>query len=307
VTTTFNDLVNEVTLNLAGFTLQQDRTTYLKNAVTTTTSSSASPTILTLGSTESVGKGIVEIDEELMWVDSYDRVANTATVAPYGRGYMGSTAATHTADTKVVISPTFPRMVIKKAINDTIRAMGSQLYGIGSTTFTYTLPQTTYALNNLNMRSILNVQWQTVGPTKQWAYVRHWDWDSKADETEWGSGAQTITLGDYITPGRTVKITYGKDPSVLTNANDDYTTVTGFEASSKDVLVYGACWRLLSFLDPARASMVSPQADETDSKRPYGASQSAVKQLYTLYQQRLQEEVLEQQRHYPIRVHYARR
>jgi hypothetical protein len=250
---------------------------------------------------------MLEIDDELMWVDSYDRVANTATISPYGRGYMGTTAATHAADSKVVISPTFPRSVIKRAINDTIRAMGSQLYGIHSTTFTYVLPQTTYAFNDLNIRSILNLQWQTVGPTKQWAYIRHWDWDSKADTDVWGSGAQTVTIGDYITPGRTVKVTYGKDPDVLVNSTDDYATTTGFEESSKDVVVYGTCYRLLSFLDPARATMVSPQADETDSKRPYGASQSAVKQIYALYQQRLQEEVLEQQRHYPIRVHYARR
>ncbi len=36
-------------------------------------------------STDSVGKGIIEVGEELMWVDSFDRVANTATIAPYGR------------------------------------------------------------------------------------------------------------------------------------------------------------------------------------------------------------------------------
>ena len=300
---TLAQLVDEVRSNLAGYTLRQDRITYLTNQGGINTSDLT----VNIGNSENLAKGIIEIDEELMWIDSYDRVANTATVSPYGRGYMGSTAATHALDTKVVVSPTFPRMVIKKAINDTIRAMGSQLYGIGSTTFTYTLPQTTYAFNSLNMRNILNVQWQTVGPTKQWAYVRHWDWDSKADTTEWGADAQTITIGDYITPGRTVKVTYGKDPEILVNSTDDYVTVTGFENSSKDIVVYGACWRLLSFLDPARASMVSPQADETDSKRPYGASQTAVKQLYSLYQQRLQEEVLEQQRHYPIRVHYARR
>jgi hypothetical protein len=53
--------------------------------------------------------------------------------------------------------------------------------------------------------------------------------------------------------------------------------------------------------------MVSPQADETDSKRPYGASQSATKQLYALYIQRLQEETKAQQQNYSTRVHYSRR
>jgi hypothetical protein len=43
---------------------------------------------------------------------------------------------------------------------------------------------------------------------------------------------------------------------------------------AKDVVVLGASYRLLTYLDPARAAQVSPQADETDSKRPYGASQN---------------------------------
>ena len=125
--TTLNNMIDEVSMNLSGYTLTQDRSTYLKTAVTTTTSSSASPTSLSLGSTDNVGKGIVEIDEELLWIDTYDRVGNTATVAPYGRGYLGTTAATHSADAKVTISPTFPRFTIKRAINDTINALGSSI------------------------------------------------------------------------------------------------------------------------------------------------------------------------------------
>ena len=72
-------------------------------------------------------------------------------------------------------------------------------------------------------------------------------------------------------------------------------------------MILGAAYRLLSFLDPARAAQVSPQADETDAKRPFGASQNATKQLYALYSQRLNEETKSQQANYPIRVHYSRR
>ena len=101
MTITLTQMIDEVLINLSGYTYQQDRSTYLKTAVSTLTSPSTAPTILSLGDTSNVGKGILEIDEELMWVDSFDRVSNTATVAPYGRGYLGTTAATHTADTKV--------------------------------------------------------------------------------------------------------------------------------------------------------------------------------------------------------------
>ena len=306
MTTTLTDLINEVQINLAGYTYQQDRATHLSSAVTTTTSSSTSPTILSLGSTENLGKGVVEIDEELLWIDSFDRVANTATVSPYGRGYLGTTAATHTLDTKVTISPTFPRYVVKKAINDTINAAGSTIYAAKVTTFTFNAAQTTYDFDGLNIQNILTIMWQSVGPSQEWLPVRRWSWDSKADATAFGATSQTVTIGDYITPGRTVKVVYSTDPTPFTTNAQDFSTQTGLPESCKDVIVLGASYRLLTYLDPARAGQVSPQADETDAKRPYGASQTATKQLYALYTQRLNEETQRQQTLYPIRVHYSR-
>jgi hypothetical protein len=300
-------MIDEVVLNLSGYTFQQDRATYLRTAVTTTTSSSASPLILSLGSTENVGKGILEIDEELMWVDSFDRIANTATIAPYGRGYLGSTAATHSADSKVTISPTFPRNVVKRAINDTIRSLGANIFAVKSTSFTFNAAQSTYAFNDLNIKTILTVAWESIGPSKEWIPIRKWDFDSTADATAFGSNAQTITLGQAPIPGRSVRIVYATDPVEFTTNSQDYATQTGLPESTRDVVILGTAYRLLSFLDPARAAQVSPQADETDSKRPYGASQSATKQLYALYSQRLQEETKSHQKNYPPRVHFSRR
>lgn len=300
-------MIDEVVVNLAGYTFQQDRATYLKTAVTTTTSSSASPLILSLGSTDNVGKGVVEIDEELLYVDSYDRIANTATIAPFGRGYLGTTAATHIADSKVTISPTFPRAMIKRSINDTIRSLGASIFAVKSTTFTFNAAQNTYAFNNLNIKNILKMSWQDVGPTQEWVPIRKWDFDSIADSTAFGSGAQSVTIGSYPMPGRTVQVIYATDPVEFTSNSQDYATQTGLPESTRDVVILGAAYRLLSFLDPARAAQTSPQADETDAKRPYGASQSATKQLYALYSQRLQEETKAHQKNYPPRVHFSRR
>ena len=311
MTTTLSNLIDEVLINLAGYTYQQDRTTYLGTSVTTTVSSSASPTVLNLGSTENVGKGIIEIDEELLWIDSFDRVSNTATVAPYGRGYLGTTAATHTADSKVTISPTFPRYVVKRAINDTIRAMGASIYSVRSTEFTFHAPQTTYAFANLDMKNILTVMWKSIGPSKEWIPVRRWSWDSYANPEAFGyttgtDTVQTITIGEFITSGRTVKIIYATNPEPFSTNAQDFATQTGLPESCKDVIILGTSYRLLTYLDPARAGQVSPQADETDSKRPYGSSQNASRQLLGLYTQRLQEEVQRQQQQYPIRLHYSR-
>ena len=309
--TTLNEMIDEVLVNLSGYTYQQDRSTYLTAAVTTLTSPSSSPTILSLGSTDSVGKGIIEVDEELMWVTSFDRIANTATIAPYGRGYLGTTAATHAVDTKVTISPIFPRYVVKRAINDTIRAMGTQLLIIGQTTFTYNPSVTTYELtdssgNPLNIENILTMSWQDIGPSQEWIPVRRWTWDPKADITTWGSDSQTVTIGDYITAGRTVKVNYVKQPNAMSSTSDVFTTTTGYSETARDVVILGAAYRLLTYLDPARASQISPQADEIDAKRAFGSANSAARQIFALYQQRLKEEIQAFQGQYPTRVHYSR-
>jgi hypothetical protein len=312
--TTLTDMINEVSMNLSGYTLTQDRSTYIKTAVTAVASSSASPTTLSLGSTDNVGKGIVEIDEELLWIDTYDRVGNTATVAPYGRAYLGTTLAAHAVDAKVTISPTFPRFSIKRAINDTINAVGSSIFAASTTTITsnaavaaFRLPTTVTldtTADSLKIRNILAVAYQSIGASKEWIPIRTWRFDSNANTTAFTSG-QTISIYDVVPSGRTIQIVYAKDPEVFTTNAQEFPTQTGLPESCKDVVILGATYRLLSNLDPARAGMVSPQADEVDNKRPYGSSQSLTKQVYALYSQRLAEEVRSQQDKYPIRVHYS--
>ncbi len=72
------------------------------------------------------------------------------------------------------------------------------------------------------------------------------------------------------------------------------------------MVVLGTIYRLLTFLDPARSSQTSPQADEIDSKRPFGSIGGVMRQIYGLYTQRLNEEAKAQLQKYPPRVHYVR-
>ena len=89
MTTTYAELINEITLNLSGYTMRQERMTHLTEDMTST------GLTMKLRDVANIGKGIVEIGEELIWIDTYDRNSNTATIAPYGRGYQGTTASPH--------------------------------------------------------------------------------------------------------------------------------------------------------------------------------------------------------------------
>jgi hypothetical protein len=92
----------------------------------------------------------------------------------------------------------------------------------------------------------------------------------------------------------------------MSNTSDDFTDTTGYSETARDVVILGAAYRLLTYLDPARASQISPQADEIDAKRAFGSANSAARQIYALYQQRLKEEISAFQGQFPTRVHYSR-
>ena len=298
MTSTLANLVDEVLLNLNGYTMRQDRTTHL------TADINSSALVLNLGSVTNIGKGVVEIDDELIWIDTYDRVSSSATAAPYGRGYQGSSADGHTINTKVTISPTFPRISIKRAINDTIRAVFPQLYGVDRTTFSLTATQSTYSLPAA-VDTVLGVSWDTPGPTGEWMPVKQWRHDPMANATAYVSG-QTISVYDRITPGRTVQVTYSKEPTVLSNSNDVFETVTGLPSSAKDVIVYGASYRLASFIDPGRLTFTSAEADQADTKIQFGSGSNAARFMLALYQQRLTEEAGKLRDQFPVRIHYTR-
>ena len=298
MTTTFQNLIDDVALDLSGFTYRQDRVTYLTQAAT------SGDLLLYVGSTDNIGKGIIEIDDEMLWVEEYDRQANTVTIAPFGRGYNATVPAAHDANAKVIITPTFPQVAIKRAINDTINSVYPKVFAVGSTPVSFLASRTTYPVP-ADAIQILSMAWQSVGPTKEWLPIRQWRWDPIAYTPSFDTG-RTVSIYDNVLPGRTINIVYAHLPTPMTDVTDDFETTTGLPVSMRDVIIYGAAWRLSSYIDPARISLTSASADEFDSKRPYGTGTNITKGLQSIYLQRLEEESLKQKLQYPTRVHYSR-
>lgn len=296
---TLGELINEVKSNLQGYVLRQDRITYLTSGI------NATATAIAVGSSSNLAKGLIEIDDELIWVDNFDKTSATMNAAPgFGRGYQNTTAASHSTNAMVTLAPTFPRQMIKKAINNTIQSLYPNLWGVGSTTFTFNASQTTYALP-ADAETVLYASWQTTGSSLEWLPVNRWRSDGLANTTAFPTG-NTINIYENIQPGRTVQVWYSKEATTLSNSSDDFVTVTGLPASSYDVIVYGACYRLLSFVDVGRINLSSAEADTMDSKIPASAGSANARYLLALYQQRLNEEALKLSDKYPIRVHFSR-
>ena len=298
---TLGEMIDEVKANLQGYALRQDRVTYITNSNGIT----SSDTSITIGSASNLAKGIIEIDEELLWIDTFSAATNTLNVAPgFGRGYQGTSPAPHGQYAQVTLSPTFPRVNIKKAINDTINSFYPKLWAVSFTTFTFNASQTTYALPD-DAESILYMSWQTTGSSQEWLPINRWRADQMANSATFNTNV-TVSIYENIQPGRTVQVWYTTEANTLDSNSDDYADVTGLPASSADVTILGASYKLLSFLDAGRINLSSAEADLNDTKNPYNSGASASRYIFALYQQRLQEEALKLQDRYPIRIHYTK-
>jgi hypothetical protein len=293
---TFVNLIDETNLALTGYTNRQDQATFLTAPIgsTDTTFTVADGAVLT--------RGLVEIDDELIWVDSFDRTTNTATIPGYGRGFRDTTATTHSAGTRVTISPSFPRSVIRRNLNLAIDGVYPDLFGTFYTTFTWQAAVTTYVLPQEAV-DILGCAWQTIGPSKEWLPVRHYRIDRMANPTTWNSG-KTISIREGIIPGRTVMVTYTKKPSTLTYDTDDF-TMTGLSESAREVIILGAAYRTAMYLDMGRVPAATAEADAQQGNDPIGSAANIGRMLQQMYNQRLLVEVRRLQVQYPPRTHYT--
>ena len=296
---TLSDMIDEVRSSLAGYTLRQDRITYLNSAISST------DTAMVIGSSSNLAKGIIEIDDELIWIDSFDKANNVMNVIPgFGRGYQGTTASPHSQYAPVTLSPTFPRNSIKKAINDTINSFYPKLWIINSYTFTFNASQVTYALPD-DVEGVLFISWQTTGSSQEWLPVNRWRLDGMANAATFNTN-NTLNIYENVQPGRTIQVWYTATPNTLDANTDDFADVSGLPESCKDVVVLGASYKLLSYLDAGRINLSSAEADLNDTKLPSSAGAAASRYIFALYQQRLNEEALKLADKYPIRIHYTR-
>ena len=296
---TLNEMIDEVRSSLAGYTLRQDRITYLTAAVNTT------DLALSIGSSANLAKGIIEVDDELIWVDNFNQSTSVLNAAPgFGRGYQGTSPAPHSQYAQITLAPTFPRLMIKKAINDVINSLYPKLWAVSSTTFTFNASQTTYALPD-DAESILYMSWQTTGSSLEWLPINRWRADPMANVATFNT-QNTVNIYENIQPGRTVQVWYTTEPTTLDSNTDDYADVTGLPGSSAEVAILGASYKLLSYLDAGRINLSSAEADLNDTKISSSAGVASSRYIYALYNQRLNEEALKLQDKYPIRIHYTK-
>jgi len=277
--TTLRRLVDETLLALNGYGLVQPRATFIE--VETSTSDQT----WRVANADSIQQGIAEIEDELVFIESVDTDARTVTISPDGRGYYGTTAAVHAANTRLTVAPVWPRLQVQRALNEAIVNTHPVLFGIATETFTANPVVNTYELP-ADAESVLSVTADTIGPTNEQQHVRRYRFNSVAS-SEFTTG-NTLTIQESVFPGVTITVTYTKAPSEIDL--DDEFTVSGLRETAKGAVKYAACSHLLAYMDPSRLQVNAAEADEFDDRNRVGTAQQIANNLYARYEIELERE-----------------
>lgn len=291
--TTFGDLVTQAWSLLHSYTGIHEQATWLTAACTDVA------TTLSVNNIEMISMGVAEIGEELVYVAAVDDTAGV-TLAPFGRGYQGTTAVAHGVNDLVLFDPSFPKVEIKRALNQVVSALYPTLYQVKEHTFTFTGLVATYELP-VDAEAVLQVRWEATGPSGNWPALRSWYFEPNS---EMATG-RAITLTDLPEIGRTVKVIY-QAPLGQFAADTDTVESVGLPESTVDLLLYGAASRLIRFLGPARIQLGS--VENISRGQLVSASDPGVmaNQMLAIYDRRLAEERKRLLEMYPADVHYSR-
>lgn len=291
-------MVQQVKQQLLGFSRNQEQIAWLSAGMT------PSDTTFTvdLDVIAQMSRGLVEIGNELILVNNYDRTTGIVNVAAgvNGRGAEATTAATHSTNDIITMDPDFPKQRIIEAINYTINAVYPDLFVMAEYEFPKLAARYEYEMPAAS-EDVLRVTVDTIGPSRVWFPSQSWRYNPQAstDPIDGSSTGKSLQVYDFIVPGRTIRVVYMKKPSTLSSGTDDYEGVSGLPARTEDLIIYGACARMLGGSEAARLQQKSVEATERAPLVPTGSSTNAANYYWGLYYRRLSEEQDRMQQLFP--------
>jgi hypothetical protein len=297
---TLNQLTEQTIAEINSYVKNQESVTIITSAI------SSSAVTISVDDVTSLSKGIVEIDDELLYAKKAIAASGTIQILgtegnPVGRGWRGTTATSHPSGSVVRNNPIFPRTQVKRAILETIKGMNFPC--IANETFTFNGSDYSYIMPD-SLVDITGISWDVPDSTGVWQIIKGWRLDTNYYDPTTATTKQALVLKESPMPGRDVRVQYTKYPSTITDNQE--LTVSGLPSSCEDVVRLGAMYRLLSTVDPGKVSAVSVSADALDQPVQAGASTTAAKYIFQLYTVRLSEEIAKQQANFLNTIQYTR-
>ena len=243
----------------------------------------------------------IGIDQELLFVESFNATTNVATVVP---GYAGTTPASHTAGTLVYVDPKFSRFDIGVAINDALSEMSSPDCGLfqvpPAAEITFNPVFIGYDLGGVpaNFIDILEINYKIVPPTHDFPRVKSWRVMRNIPDPIFPSG-RGIVLYDGGYPGLPIYVSYSAPFTPLVNLTDGLNAVAGVPLTALDIPIWGAEIDL-TLTREVKRNFIESQPDARKAPEvPPAATSNAAFALMRRWQMKIDQEADRLARQYP--------
>jgi hypothetical protein len=280
--TTFGNLISDVEGILYSFGMQRDKVTTLLNSI------SSSDVSLSVANARMIDRGFLEIDQELMAVADVDPTSGAVTLHPWGRGQRGTTAAAHSANSRIVASPRFPRSAIASALQKTIQSMYPDLYKVQTDeSSVFSAGRVTYPAPS-DADGIISLSYELPGPSREWQQLTRWRFNYDANPTDFPTG-RSVDVYESVLPGRPLRIAYRGGFGTLSNESDTLASI-GAKDRWADLIVYGAAGSLILGMETLRLQGDAVETQErAEGITPTQPTQVA-RQFLGMFKQRVMEE-----------------
>lgn len=290
---TIPSLIDEVLDVIHGYVRGQEAKTHLTNPM------ADSDFTFTVSDSKKISTGLVEVDEEIMYVSMVDKSSGIATVEPWGRGQSQTDIVAHSANARVTDNPLFPRQRVRNVIWGVLREMFPSVFALGET-FLNVNPVLTHYNMPTDAYHIMQVQWNLPGPTGMWAEAGRWKQNKRA-----GNPVELELISRTWPGSNRVRVQYMKNPPDQFGLTDDLGSF-GYDLQIRDVIVLGTAARMMAYVEPSRVLTESVVSTGRAEMVPAGSATQISKYLYQMFQKRLDDERQQQLMRHPLQIHFTR-
>jgi hypothetical protein len=239
---------------------------------------------------------VCEIDSELMYIWATDSGTKTMTVQ---RGFNGTTAASHTADAIITVSPRFPRAQVLEAVNDEIADLSSPMNGLFQVkTLDIDYNGSDTMINLTGVTAIIDLLSVSVRyMVDDYPVARKIRLVRDVPTDDFASG-YALRFDQGVFPGR-LRIVYKAPYVTASTESSDINTTGGIQDTVTDIVALGAQIRLMSPREMKRNFTESQGDTRRAAEVPAGAVASSITNLQRLRRDRIQAEAARLKRSYP--------
>lgn len=290
---TASALLDRVNRQLLSGTIEE------RNKLATTVSSSDTSFVMSYDLAGLRAGTAFEIDSELVYI--WEAVSGSKTVT-VERGYMGTTAAAHTAGAVITLNPRFPKAQMLEALNQDIDDLSSPLnglYRIVSTDIDYNGSDRQIDLTGAtSVLDLIDVRLRYLD--SDYPVIRMTRLQRDLPTTDFASGF-AIVFDESVMAG-SLRVRYKTPFSRVSTISDSIQSVANIPTAMEDILELGVMSRVLSVREVKRNFIESQGDTRRSDEVGAGAMRDSFSNILRLRRDRIIAEAAKLARQYPLTI-----